>query len=320
MLPGWKLVGWLAAVAIGGAIAAPLVTAAAAEDEPGTLGLALAQLYSDDAPNKRGVLVTRRVEVGSAAEAAGIRVGDLIIGVNGSPVAGRDLNEISRQDFRGPAGGTVRVKVVKLDGDKAVEIALTRRPFPPHRNPETDAFSYTAPGSWRFDPRYPFPLPWAPALVRHGFEDVAFGPDFAESSAPDYHSYLFFWWLDGATPLTATQVRDDMLAYFRGISEDRGKRLHFTPDLSKVTAEYHDDTARASRPFGGKDATPRAFAGTVSLYDRDGKLITLHSEVTTTVCVAADHTAVYFAMSMQPRPAAFWRDLDAVRDSFRCAR
>lgn len=311
----WAVVLGLAVGAVG-----------AAGVEPGTLGLGVAQLYSDEVPNKRGVLVTRRVDPGSAAAEAGMQVGDLIISVNGTPVAGRDGGEISRVELRGAAGGTVRLGVVKMGSNGPAEVTLTRKPFPPLRNPASDAFSYVIPGNWRLDPRYPFPLPWAPGMRLQGFEDVAFGPDFGDTASPDYHSYLFFWWLDGTTPLTAAQVQEDMQAYFRGLSADRGRRLKFEADLSKVSADYHDDAARASRTFGGAQA--RAFAGTVSLYDTHGKVITLHSEITTAVCAGsgggagagAGHTVVYFAMSQQPRPAEFWGALDAVRDGFNCRR
>jgi hypothetical protein len=118
-------------------------------------------LYNANEPSKRGVLVARRVEPGFPAADAGIQVGDLIIAVNGRPVIGRDAGEIARKDFRGPAGGTVRLAIIKLDGSQS-EITLTRKPSPPHMNPASDAFGYVVPGNWRFDPRYPFPLPWAP--------------------------------------------------------------------------------------------------------------------------------------------------------------
>ena len=61
-------------------------------EEAGTVGISVAQLYSEEQPNKPGVLVVRRVEQGSSAEETGIQVGD----INGTPVAGHDSNEIGR--------------------------------------------------------------------------------------------------------------------------------------------------------------------------------------------------------------------------------
>jgi hypothetical protein len=287
-----------------------------AVEEAGTVGINVAQLYSEEQPNKRGVLVVRRVEQGSSAEEAGIQVGDIIVAVNGTPVAGHDSNEIGRAGLRASAGGSVRLTVVKT-GREPAEMVLAFRTYPPHLNPASDAFFYSIPGNWQMDPRYPFPLPWSPMIAYKGFEDLAFAPGFDDTASPEYHSYLILWWLEGSKPLTAKGLQNDVIAYFRGLAEQRGRNNKFTPDLSKVLAEYHD-SGEGPKIFGGAPA--RSFSGLVTLYDRHGKVITLHSEITTSLCAAADHTAVYFAMSLEPRPAALWSQLDAVRDGFKCNR
>jgi C-terminal processing protease CtpA/Prc len=68
-----------------------------AMEEPGTTGLSVVQLYSDQEPNKRGILVVRRVEQGSSAAEAGIEAGDLVISVAGTPVSGRNVDDIIRR-------------------------------------------------------------------------------------------------------------------------------------------------------------------------------------------------------------------------------
>jgi hypothetical protein len=287
-----------------------------AVEEPGTIGLNVAQLYSDDQVNKRGVLVVRRVEQRSSADEAGIQVGDIIVAVNGSPVAGHDSNEIGQAGLRAPAGRGVRLTVVKM-GREPAEMVLEFRPYPPHLNPASDAFFYSIPGNWQMDPRYPFPLPWSPVIAYKGFEDLAFAPGFDDTSSSEYHSYLILWWLEGTKPLTAEELQSNMIAYFRGLAEQRGRNNKFTPDLSKVAAAYHD-SGQGSPTFGGAPA--KGFSGSVTLYDRHGKIITLHSEITTSLCAPAGHTAVFFAMSLEPRPAALWTQLDAVRDGFKCSR
>lgn len=292
-----------------------LLIRTSAAGELGTIGIGATQLYSDAQPNKRGVLVVRRVEPESAAAAAGIRIGDIVVSVNGSPVEGRDGNEIVRKDFKGPIGDAVRLSVAKLDGNRS-EIVLTRKAYPPHLNPQSDPFSYVIPGSWQMDLRYRFPLPWSPVISYQGFEDLAFAPDFDDPSSPAYHSYLIVWWLDGARQLTAGELQTNMAAYFRGLAEQRGRNNHFAPDLSKISAAYND-SAQAPETFGGKPA--KAFQGAVSIYDRRGNMIELHSEVTTSVC-PANHTVVFFGMSREARPADIWTQLDAVRDTFHCSR
>ncbi|HZZ16156.1 MAG TPA: PDZ domain-containing protein, partial [Candidatus Sulfotelmatobacter sp.] len=54
--------------------------------EPGTVGVAVNQLYSDQQPTKRGALIVRHVDPNSAAADAGIRAGDLILATDGKRV------------------------------------------------------------------------------------------------------------------------------------------------------------------------------------------------------------------------------------------
>lgn len=290
--------------------------APASGDEPGTVGVGLAQLYSDQQPNKRGPLVVLRVVQGSPSAQASIQRGDIVIAVNGSLAAGRDLADINANELQGPVGGTVRLTVAHLDGSQS-EFTLTRVPYTPHANPASDPFVYAVPGNWTTDPRWPFPLPWSPTLPYHGVEDLFYAPKFADTNSLEYHSYLFFWWIEGTKEFTAEQLQADMLVYFRGLAEERGKNYGFTPDLSRITAEYRVDP-QGPQTFGGSAA--RTFSGTVTIYDTHGKTINLNSEVVTSACPGAGHAAAFFGMSLQPRIGPIWKKLDAIRDTFRCSR
>jgi hypothetical protein len=288
----------------------------ATDDNRGTVGISIAQLFDDDQlPSHRGPIVILQAIGGLAAARAGIRSGDFVIAVDGVPVPGRELSAIVQQ-IHGPVGATLRLTVVKPDGSQS-EIALVRVPFPPHVNPASDPFSYTVPGSWAADLRYHFPLPWTSKLTYHGFEDIFFSPNFRETDSPEYHSFLFFFWLDGKHLLSAEQLQADVLTYFRGIAEERGRNYGFTPDLSKVSATYKEDSL-ASPTFGSAPA--RAFSGQVTIWDTHGKTITLNSEVRISDCETPDHTAFFFAQSLEPRDADMWKRIDAIRDTFRCKR
>ncbi len=70
-----------------------------------------------------GLLISGIVE-GSAAEDAGIRVGDLIVSVGGQEIS--QLREI-RQALRGKAGESVRIEVVRDGAAKAIEVELQGR-------------------------------------------------------------------------------------------------------------------------------------------------------------------------------------------------
>jgi hypothetical protein len=288
----------------------------ASDDERGTIGIRFRQLFDERQPTHRGPLVVLRVEDDSPAAKAGIHCSDFVVAVNGTPVAGRAFSEIRKTEMLGPIGGTVRLSVLRYDGSQS-EISLIRAPFPPHKNPASDPYAYVVPGSWSTDPRYAFPLPWAPTLAHHGVEDLFYVPNFAETESPEYHSYVFFLWLEGASVLDASKLESEMLTYFRGLAQERGRNFEFTPDLSKVTASYREDPS-TSQTYGGAPA--RTFSGTVSIWDTHGKVIRLNSEVVQAQCPGSGHTALFFGMSLEPSDGPVWGAIDAVRDSFRCGR
>jgi hypothetical protein len=278
------------------------------------IGIRFRQLFDEKQPNHRGALVVLRVEGDSPAAKAGIHCSDFVIAVNGAPVAGREFSQILKADIAGPVGGTVRLTVLRYDGSQS-EISLTRVPFPPHKNPASDSFTYVVPGTWSTDPRYAFPLPWSPGLAYRGSEDLFYVPNFNETDSPEYHSYVFFLWLEGARVFDAARLESDMLTYFRGLAQERGRNYGFTPDLAQVTASYREDPA-ASQSYGGVPA--RTFSGNVSIWDTHGKVIRLNSEVVEAQCPGSGHTALFFGMSLEPRDGPIWKEIDAVRDTFRC--
>ena len=210
----------------------------------------------------------------------------------------------------------MRLTISRFDGTQS-EITLVRAPYPPHTSQAADPFTYYVPGSWSTDPRWVFPLPWWPKIPYQGFEDIFFSPSFDQTDSPEYHSFLFFLWLEGSHMMNAEQLQSDTLAYFRGIAGERGRNYHFTPDLSQVSAMYEEDSG-PSRKWGG--AAARAFSGTLHIYDTYCKIITLHSEVLISTCGTPDHTAFFFGQSLEPRDGEMWKQLDTVRDTFRCRR
>jgi hypothetical protein len=279
--------------------------------EPGTIGLAVNQLYNDQQPTKRGALIVRQVDSNSAAADAGIQAGDLILATAGKRVLNSDLNEVTKQ-LAGPVGSSIELSIVQADGNPK-KLTLTRRPYPPYLNPQTDAFSYSIPGDWRKDPRYAFPLPWSPELEFKGFEDLYFAPGFDDPDSSEYHSYVFLWWLDGNHRITAGDLQANMVTYFAGLAKQRGRNNNFSPDLSRIKAQY-SNSSNGPSDFGG--VTSLNFTGTVTLYDRHGKVISLYSEVSSSY-YRDGHTAVLFAMSKEARPSALWSQLDVIRDGFR---
>jgi hypothetical protein len=161
-------------------------------------------------------------------------------------------------------------------------------------------------------------LSWAPTLPYHGFVDLFFAPNFDQTDSPEYHSYVIFMSLEGKQVPSAEQLQSDMLTWYRGLAVQRGGNYKFTPDLSRVSVRYKEDSAPS--PTLGGTAT-RAFSGTATTYDTHGKIITLNSEVRMiSGCGTSNNTVFFFGMSLEPRDGDMWKQLDAIRDTFRCGR
>jgi len=205
---------------------------------------------------------------------------------------------------------------VRPAGGKQWDVALTRVAFPMKENAAADPFRYTIRGDWRTE-RFHFPLQWSPQISYGGLEDLAFAPDFDDTASPHYHTYMFWWWLEGRVAVTPSQLESDLKVYFRGLCEERGRNNHFTPDLSQVSVSYHAEPRGASS-LGGSPA--QSFRGVLRFYDTHGKVITLESEVVSAFCPQSNHTALFFGQTQEPREAAIWGQLDAIRDTFQCSR
>ncbi len=288
------------------ALLAGLATTASAQQR-GTVGIGVAQLYDDAAPNKRGNLVVLDAPADYPGAKAGVQVGDLITEVNGVAVIGRDVAEIARNDLHGPVGATIKLKLVRPATGAPFEVTLVRTAYRPIENPASDAFRYVTPGDWHTE-RQMFPIEWAPDIHYTGLEDIRFAPHFGVEDSPDYWSYLFLWWVNDKPPFDARQLQSDLVKYYRGLSDGFGKQGHFTPDLGKVSA-----TVSAAEE-------ENSYRGTVTTYEYTGKVITLRLRVTVHPCSESDHTVVFFDLSPQPYDAPIWEEMKGIRDTFRCAR
>jgi len=292
------------------AIFVPVMSIGAAE--PGTIGVQVSQIYIEQPGTHRGGLIVRHVEPTSGAAEAGLHPGDLIVGVGGRNVEGHERKELL-QWLNGPAGATVQLTVISQSNKKEVTVHL--KPYPPHINSELDRFRYQIPGDWTIDPRYTFPLPWAPRLSYDGFEDVGFSPGFDDPDSAEYHSYFFLWELKGESSFSRENLQNDLTAYYRGLSEQRGHNKNFTPDLSQIHVLIKP-MAVAGQTIEGNGH--QGFEGSFTVYDRRGQVIDLNLEAIATHCQDAGDIAVLFFVSRQHRPAGFWDQLDAIKKSFTC--
>lgn len=97
---------------------------------PGRLGVQLQPMTPElraflGAPEDRGVLVVR-VNEGSAADQAGVKVGDVIVAVAGQ--AAHDISDVIGTVFRAEENAKVRLEIVRDKKSKELSAVLTGKP------------------------------------------------------------------------------------------------------------------------------------------------------------------------------------------------
>ncbi|GBD41002.1 Periplasmic serine endoprotease DegP [bacterium HR39] len=123
-------------VGIGFAIAANLAKEVVAEliekgkVERGWLGVLIQPVDEDiqkalGLPEARGALVSR-VEPGSPADRAGVRPGDVIVGLDGQPV--EDPRDLAKKVARAGPGHRAEIEVVREGGRRVIQVELAEMP------------------------------------------------------------------------------------------------------------------------------------------------------------------------------------------------
>jgi hypothetical protein len=279
-----------------------------AAQQNGTVGLNALQIYNDTSPDKHGPAVVVDVMENTPAAKAGIRNGDLIVALNGQDVNDKTAGDLVAANITGPVGGSVKLTLYRASEGRQFEADLARVPYPLRRNPAHQPFQFFSPASWRPEVDL-FPLPWAAHLPYQGSEDLVFAPGFDDKPSPNYHSYAFVWWLEGKQEFSAAKLVGDLLAYYKGISRQRGETRNFKPDLDRVSVTWTSD---------GRKGDVESLHGDTTFYAPSGELFTLHGKASIQFCASAGHTAGVFILSPMESGAAIWKDLLAIHDSFRC--
>jgi C-terminal processing protease CtpA/Prc len=95
----------------------------------GGVGLWVAQLFEDDAPNFRGALVVLHVLSESLAARDDIRPSDRITHVGGVKVRGLPLAEVVLQHLRGPAASRVQLTLERSSQRQRFDVEVERIPL-----------------------------------------------------------------------------------------------------------------------------------------------------------------------------------------------
>jgi hypothetical protein len=194
------------------------------------------------------------------------------------------------------------------------EAAATKPVEPPSAPPVAAApFAWPVPAGWKSE-TIPFPLGFAPALPYTGVEELRFAPGMFTAGSDEFWTYAFVWWLHGDVALDAATLNSNLAAYYAGLSTAVEQRENFDPQDAAAVA--------ALAPAPSDEAGAARWVGTVSAYDAfvTHARVALNLEVRVFRCAAQDRTVALFTVSPQPAGHAIWKQLAALRKSFRCTQ
>lgn len=81
----------------------------------------------DGVPRADGSIVVKQLVLGGPAQIAGIRAGDIIVRIDGTPTLGSDFKHMVERRLRGRAGTQVVLKVRRPGNPKQLSFTLVRR-------------------------------------------------------------------------------------------------------------------------------------------------------------------------------------------------
>ena len=81
----------------------------------------------DGVPQSNGEILVRQLVAGGPAHLAGVKVGDIITQIDGTPTKGSNFATIVNQRLRGKVGSRVGLTVKRPGSEKPLRFTLTRR-------------------------------------------------------------------------------------------------------------------------------------------------------------------------------------------------
>jgi hypothetical protein len=165
------------------------------------------------------------------------------------------------------------------------------------------------PASWQLE-QFPLPPGFAPTLPYKGLEELRFSPDMFNKGAINYFTYVFAARLDNTVAISASDIKNYLLIYFKGLCGKTAADRKLPPV----------DTAAISVAIAPKKTADKTPVYSITLHAfgvfADGAPVILNIEAK--VFADAPHQRAYllFIVSPQPTTAPIWQDLYKVQQTF----
>jgi hypothetical protein len=146
-----------------------------------------------------------------------------------------------------------------------------------------------------------FPIDWAPGMTLKGFEDIRFAPQWDKQKSTEFWSLALAWKVESKKALTASEIINNMEAYFNGLMAPRDTTV-VIPRANFLMLEKNSKTSQTT------------WTGKMKTYDdfHTKEMITLNLSVIQYFCKNTKTAQVIFRFSLHPFEHPIWESLNAI--------
>lgn len=164
------------------------------------------------------------------------------------------------------------------------------------------------PAHWEFE-RFSLPPQFAPDIRYKGAEELRFAPGMFAKDSATYFTYAFVAALDSVTSISQTDIKNYLLAYYKGLCNSTAKERKLSIDTSQISATINKGKNT------GADAIYNATLHVFGVF-ADGAPVALNMQIKVLTDKRASKTYLVFIASPLPATAAVWKELYSIQNGF----
>lgn len=174
--------------------------------------------------------------------------------------------------------------------------------------------------AWKGE-RIQLPPPFAPAMKLKGTEEIRFAPGMFDTGSATFFSYAFVFSVSKDQALTQDVVQNEILAYYRGLSEAILKRKNVNANADKFTFKLEQDKEATGTPEKVQaSAKAIQYHGELNWTEPfvTAKPQVLHFEIQSWSDPSTSRNYLFVCTSPKPRGETdeTWKGLRKIRHSF----
>jgi len=166
------------------------------------------------------------------------------------------------------------------------------------------------PAGWTFE-RFNLPPVFAPNFPYSGAEELRFSPGMFNKDSTDYFTYAFVAQLNNRSTISKDDIRNYLLAYFKGLCSSTAKDRKLVVDTSKITVAVDKKPG-----VSGKEIIYNALLHVFGVF-ADGAEVRLNMEVKVLTDKSANQVYLIFITSPQAKSGVAWKQLYSIQENFK---